>query len=50
MVSGIRALMADLLVHVCCEVGPPWIGLVPACPMEARSDWELGTLEAILMP
>ena len=41
MVSGIRALMADLLQM---EVGPPWIGLVPACTMETRSDWELGTL------
>lgn len=35
---------------VCCEVGPPCVGLVPGCRTNAQSGWTLGKLEASSTP
>lgn len=44
MVSGTKELATDPLSSVHCEVGPPWIIVVPACPMGSSLDLELGNL------
>ena len=36
--------------HQSSMLGPAWIELVPAHPMDARSDWDLGNLEVDLPP
>lgn len=46
LVSRTSALADDPLSSVGCEVGPPWIALLPANPMDARLDWEIDTLRA----
>lgn len=46
MVSGTRTLAARPLCAMGCRVGPSWIGLVRHIPMVARSNWDLGNLEA----
>ena len=51
LVSGTKILAADHLCPVSYKVGPPQIGLVfPACPSDARWDWDPGTLEAEATP
>lgn len=47
MVSSTRALAADLLSHMGCEEGPPWIELVPK---HIQSYRDLGHLEAGATP
>lgn len=48
---------AEVLVHASTDqsciilmVCPPWIRLLPACPTNARLDWDLGYLEDRVMP
>lgn len=50
--SGTRGLAVDPLCPVGCKVEPtgPWIWLVPACPRDAQSDWDLGNSKARSTP
>lgn len=48
VVSVARALAADPLSPVGCEMGPPWIGFALAHPAGARLNWELRTTCPIL--
>lgn len=47
LVSSIGMLAVDLVGW---GVGPPWIRLVPACPTDARSDWDVGNVRARSTP